>query len=173
MIDKYDQQQKLGYRSEPEKYHLQQWQHFQSSGQGPYFGQAAWFLLLHPEKLESAQQRYIDELLRIVAVLNEFLKDRSWLVGDKCTYVDLSFFPWNNNIDRFIMKGRDEWDMGSFPNFKRWHEAVQNRPSVQKALKMSDVKHVASDSVGETDGETDEFILNRAVLRAKQQTRAP
>ena len=42
LIDKYDISRRLTYESEPKKYQIQQWFHFQSSGQGPYFRQAAW-----------------------------------------------------------------------------------------------------------------------------------
>jgi glutathione S-transferase len=41
LIDKYDINQRLTYKSEPKKYQIQQWLHFQSFGQGPYFKQAA------------------------------------------------------------------------------------------------------------------------------------
>lgn len=168
LIDKYDKEEKLSYQSEPEKYLLQQWEHFQSSGQGPYFGQASWFILFHSEEVESAQERYINELKRIVSVLDRFLENREWLVGNKCTYADLTFFPWNNNIGRFIMRDRKEWDIEDFPNFKRWHEAIKGRPSVQKASKMTDVTHVSSESPEQPEGATDEFILNRATSRQKQ-----
>ena len=42
LIENYDKSEKLTYSSFPEKYHLKQWLFFQVSGQGPYFGQAAW-----------------------------------------------------------------------------------------------------------------------------------
>ncbi len=42
LVDTYDKEHKLTYTSLPEKYYLEQWSFFQASGQGPYFGQAAW-----------------------------------------------------------------------------------------------------------------------------------
>jgi glutathione S-transferase len=42
LVDQYDKEEKISYSSLPEKYYLKQWLHFQMSGQGPYFGQAAW-----------------------------------------------------------------------------------------------------------------------------------
>jgi glutathione S-transferase len=38
----YDKDRKLTYDSLNEKYLLNQWLHFQTSGQGPYFGQCGW-----------------------------------------------------------------------------------------------------------------------------------
>ena len=40
----------------------------------------------------SARDRYNAGIHRVIRVLDIHLKDRSWLVGDKCTYADLSFF---------------------------------------------------------------------------------
>lgn len=36
LIEKYDTEEKLSYKSGNEKYLLNQWLHFQMSGQGPY-----------------------------------------------------------------------------------------------------------------------------------------
>ena len=57
----------------------------------PYFGQAGWFKLFHPEKVPSALERYQKEILRVWGVLESVLSEREWLVGDKCTIADLSF----------------------------------------------------------------------------------
>lgn len=42
LVETYDKDEKITYTSFPEKYLLQQWSYYQASGQGPYFGQAAW-----------------------------------------------------------------------------------------------------------------------------------
>lgn len=46
LIDQYDTSNKLSFKSSPEKYQTLQWLHFQMSGQGPYFGQGAWYSTL-------------------------------------------------------------------------------------------------------------------------------
>jgi len=134
LVDEYDKKETITYTSVPEKYLLQQWAFFQASGQGPYFGQAAWFNQLHHEKLPSAQLRYGNEIKRVVGVLNKFLKGRDWLVGNKCTYVDLAFIMWNVSIDWSMANGPVEWNIDEFPEFKRWCDAMKARPSVQKVL---------------------------------------
>lgn len=139
LIDQYDKEKKLTYQTLNEKYQLLQWQHFQSSGHGPYLGQAAWFLMLHHEQVNSANERYIKETQRVVKVLDNWLKGKEWLVGDKITYVDLSFVAWNAAIGWF-MGGRpkEEWDPEKdFPEFWRWQMAMMSRPSVQKATKLA------------------------------------
>jgi glutathione S-transferase len=45
-MDEYDKDGKLHYTSGPEKYWQSQWAMFQMSGQGPYFGQRAWFTIV-------------------------------------------------------------------------------------------------------------------------------
>lgn len=39
LVETYDTQHTISFSTSPEKYHLKQWLHFQTSGQGPYFGQ--------------------------------------------------------------------------------------------------------------------------------------
>lgn len=103
--------------------------------------------MYHPEKVESALLRYGNELKRIVGVLDRALKDREWLVGDKCTYADLAFVMWNCMID-FFMKDRkehpDAWDITEFPNFKRWQEAMLARDSLKKVMSVLQDKEVQS-----------------------------
>ena len=46
--------------------------------------------MFHPEKLPSAQKRYMVEVKRTLSVLDDHLAKSSsgWLVGDKFTYAD-------------------------------------------------------------------------------------
>lgn len=39
LVNEYDKDEKLHYKTKPEKYHTQQYLHYQMSGQGPYYGQ--------------------------------------------------------------------------------------------------------------------------------------
>ena len=50
LIEQYDKSNKLSYNEIKEKYLTKCWLHFQMSGQGPYFGQKAWFTMFHAEK---------------------------------------------------------------------------------------------------------------------------
>jgi glutathione S-transferase len=144
LIQTYDKSHLLSYADAPKKFETIQWSYYQASGQGPYFGQAAWFNLFHPEKLESAQARYGNEIKRVAGVLDKVLAGKQWLVGDKCTYADLAFVMWNTNI-AYVMNGRPEgWDIEQFPNFKKWQEAMLARDSVKKVLSVLMDKEVKS-----------------------------
>lgn len=59
------------------------------------------FNVIHPEDLPSAQKRHNDELKRVVGVLDCALAkpESGWLFGDKCTYVYLAFFIWDEDIE--------------------------------------------------------------------------
>lgn len=61
------------------------------SGQGPYFGQAAWFAKFHAERIESATERYFEQVKRVLYVLNKELEGKQYLVGDK--WYDAIPFP--------------------------------------------------------------------------------
>lgn len=63
----------------------------------PYFGQAIWFIKMHPENLPSAIKRYTDETRRVLSVLDGVLSasPSGYLVDGKPTIADLSFVTWN------------------------------------------------------------------------------
>lgn len=166
LISTYDKNGSLTYTSSPENFQLQQWAFFQVSGQGPYFGQAAWYVLrlidteliallttrsttrfnlFHPEPLPSARDRYNNEIERVVSVLDSHLKGRSWLVGDKCTYADLAFVMWNLQIPYIMKDAQDPWDIEKYPHYKRWMEAMQARDSLKHVLSVMMDEEVKSE----------------------------
>ncbi|CAD6581305.1 MAG: hypothetical protein ASARMPRED_000578 [Alectoria sarmentosa] len=145
LIATYDKSSALTYTSSPERFQLQQWSYFQASGQGPYFGQAAWFNIFHPEPLPSARERYNNEINRVAGVLDAHLANRDWLVGDKCTYADLSFVMWNAQIAFILKDAKDAWDPADYPYFTRWQDAMLARHSVKHVLSVMANQEVKSD----------------------------
>lgn len=138
LIEQYDTSHKLSFPTLIEKNLCNQWLAFQISGQGPYFGQAAWFNVLHSEKVPSAIARYNAELKRILGVLELSLEGKEWLVGDNFTFADLAFAPWNDRIDMLILcKPEEKFD--GFPNVKAWHERMTSRPSWIKVMAKRDI----------------------------------
>ncbi|KAI4189164.1 MAG: hypothetical protein L6R41_001663 [Letrouitia leprolyta] len=133
LIDQYDTEKTLTYDMIPEKFQLIQWLMYQVSGQGPYYGQASWFHVLHTEKLPSAINRYVDESRRVCGVLERCLQGKNWLVGDKMTFADLVFVPWNDRLDVVLMV-EDRMKFDGFPAVKAWHERMITRPSWKKAM---------------------------------------
>lgn len=111
--------------------------HFQMSGQGPYFGQRAWFSLYHPEKVQSAVDRYSAEIKRVLTVIDSHLKKSGsqYLVGDKYTYADLSFIPWCMILP-WLMGDEYEKELEKdLPTYWAWYQRLVNRRAVQKVIK--------------------------------------
>lgn len=48
-------------------------------------GQANHFIRMAPEKIEYAQNRYINETYRLFSVLDDRLKEKKWLAADEYT----------------------------------------------------------------------------------------
>ncbi|OTA68823.1 glutathione transferase [Hypoxylon sp. EC38] len=135
LIDEYDTNNTLTYVAGNEKYLVNQWLYFQASGQGPYFGQAAWFMRLHPEKLQSAIERYQNEIRRVMGVVEGHLSGRQWLVGDKMTCADLAWVPWTLFGDILLSQSGHAL-LRDYPNVEAWYERIASRPSWKKVMEM-------------------------------------
>jgi glutathione S-transferase len=145
LIDVYDTKAELHYTSSPEKYTTRCWEHFQMSGQGPYFGQKAWFEMYHPEKLPSAIERYGNEIKRVIGVIDEHLRRQGseYLVGDRATYADIMWIPWFQALGGIA----PEIDTTQWEAYTAWYNRLVARPRVAAVLakyKVEIEKHAAS-----------------------------
>jgi len=135
LVEKYDTEHKISVTDFNEKTTQLQWLFFQASGQGPYFGQAGWFMYYHEEKIPSAIERYQKEILRVFGVLESVLSKQEWLVGGKCTIADLSFIPWNNGALKMTIADYKGFNFEKdFPAVHKWHNTMLSRESVSKCL---------------------------------------
>jgi glutathione S-transferase len=95
------------------------------------------FNVFHTPKTPSAQARYNAEVNRLIGVLDSILAQSKsgWLVGDKCTYADLMYVPWNEAVEGMIFKEYpDEFDIQKYPHYKKWDERMRERPAVKKVM---------------------------------------
>lgn len=104
--------------------------------QTPPFFLSYRFSVLHPEKLPSAINRYVNEVHRVLGVLNTALEGKEWLVGDKCTLADLSFLPWNNRVNMTISTPQGEDPLAPYPNVQAWQQRMEARDSWKKAMEV-------------------------------------
>ncbi|KIM32992.1 hypothetical protein M408DRAFT_190392 [Serendipita vermifera MAFF 305830] len=133
-IARYDTEGKFTVTDPDEQTDMDTWLFFQSSHQGPYFGQLQWFSFYHEEPVPSAVTRYLGETRRILGVLDKVLKDKEWLVGGKCTLADISFIKCNEYAVRYLLGS--EFDFAKeFPHAARWHNALMTRPAVAWVFK--------------------------------------
>ena len=114
-----------------ERYLVIQWLMFQMGGIGPMFGQAHHFRQYAPEDLglTYAVDRYTNEAGRLYGVLDRRLGEAEYLAGDY-SIADIATFPWTRSYER---QGQN---IDDFPNVKRWFEAINARPAVERALKV-------------------------------------
>ena len=61
-------------------------------------------------------------------VLDKRLAEVTWLAGDEYSMADIITFPWIRN------PARRNINLASYPNLKRWHDAMAARPAVQRGL---------------------------------------
>ncbi|ORY01047.1 glutathione S-transferas-like protein [Clohesyomyces aquaticus] len=142
LIEKYDKQNKLSFPAgSNDAYLAKQWLYFQTTGQGPYYGQAVWFTKFHHEQIPSAIERYTKEIGRVTSVLEGQLEkqkgaggDGPWLVGGKFSYADLSFIPWQDIAPK-VVKG---FNADEYPVVKDWMERMTSRESVKKVFAARD-----------------------------------
>jgi GST-like protein len=105
-----------------------QWLMFQMASVGPMFGQHGHFASYAPTQLPYAIERYKNEEIRILRVLDRRLGESPWLAGPEYTIADIATFTWTRTS-----AGRG-LDMAAFPNLTRWHAAMDARPGVQRGL---------------------------------------
>lgn len=145
LIEVYDKKYQLSFAAgTPEYFLAKQWLFFQTTGQGPYYGQASWFKMFHSEKLPSAIQRYVGEANRVSGVLEGYLaqqkqnhngsvgSDGPWLVGNKFSYADIAFIPWQWVLGFVFQK--EEYDVDNFPHIKEWLGKMTSREKIKYVL---------------------------------------
>ncbi|PWY89825.1 glutathione transferase [Aspergillus heteromorphus CBS 117.55] len=134
LITTYDTHHLLTYDTLPETHLLNQYLHFQGSTQGPNFENCGLFSIHHPTHLPSAIAHYTAEVHRTLGALNTILEKRDWLVGEKCTYVDLAFLPWNAQVKTLVPDTAEE--AKSYPWVERWQERMEGREAWRRVLKI-------------------------------------
>lgn len=70
---------------------------------------------------------------RVCAVRDKALEGKQYLVGNKCTYADLSFVIWDHLMPMLFAEGDVDVEK-EYPNYYAWHKRLTERASVKKAL---------------------------------------
>jgi GST-like protein len=111
------------------RYLVIEWLMLQMGSVGPMFGQLNHFKKFAPEKIEYAIARYEKETLRLYGVLDSQLKNNEYICGDY-SIADIATYPW---VAVYEFQGLT---LDNHPNLKRWVETVQQRPAVQRGMKV-------------------------------------
>lgn len=122
-----------------------QWLTFQVASMGPMFGQCGHFLGYAPEPIPYAINRYQGETKRLYALIDAELATRDYLAGDY-GIADMAAYPW------VMPKVRElhHIELDTYPNVKRWHDAIAARPAVQRgtAILSDKIKYGNPDEEG-------------------------
>jgi len=110
-----------------ERYNVIQWLMFQMAGVGPMLGQAHHFRRYAPEQIQYAIDRYTNEARRLYNVIDKRVAEAGYLAGEY-SIADMATYPWLRTHNWQGQKLED------FPNLKRWYDAIEARPAVQRGL---------------------------------------
>lgn len=109
-----------------------QWLFWQMGGLGPMAGQNHHFSQYAPEPIPYAIDRYVKETNRLYGVMDRRLADRAFLAGPDYTIADMASYPW------VVPWKRQGQDLDSFPNLRRWFDAIRARPATVRAYARAD-----------------------------------
>ncbi|MEM5403477.1 MULTISPECIES: glutathione S-transferase N-terminal domain-containing protein [Paraburkholderia] len=119
------------------RYETIQWVMFQMGGIGPMFGQVGFFHKFAGKEYEDKRprDRYVAESRRLLAVLDQRLEGRKWIMGDDYTIADIATFGWVRNLVGFYEAG-DLVGYADFRNVARVLGAFVARPAVERGLNI-------------------------------------
>ena len=126
------------------RYQTLQWLMFQMGGIGPMFGQLGFFHKFAGKDYEDKRprDRYVAESRRLLAVLDQRLQGRDWIMGSDCSIADIATFPWVNNLIGFYGAG-DLVGAADFKQVARVLAAFMARPAVVRGLGIP-ARHAAT-----------------------------
>ncbi len=115
------------------KYEVAQWVMWQMANQGPKTGERGHFSRVPEEYGDQsyAQRRFADETHRLYGVMNNRLYDRRYLAGEDYSIADMISYPWTAS---WKLQGID---LDEFKYFKRWFEALSERPALQRGMAVA------------------------------------
>ena len=113
---------------------LLSWLMFVATGVGPFSGPAVHFRNFAPGENPYALKRYDYEARRHWSVVNDRLAERTYMLGDTYTIVDMAVWGWAGRIP--FMLGQEN-AMNDFPNLKRLVDEIDARPAAERAMALS------------------------------------
>jgi GST-like protein len=120
--------------SGPERGEMLSWLMFVATGIGPYSGQSVHFQHHAPEKLEYAINRYRYEAKRHYQIIDNRLKNQSYMLGEQYSIIDMAVWGWATRVGYVL----DEQARDAMPNLKRLVEEISSRPAALRVQALVD-----------------------------------
>jgi GST-like protein len=108
----------------------EEWLFWQVGNLGPMAGQLSHFRNYAPEQDAYALERYAGEYARCLAVLDQRLAGRDFILDWGYSIADMICWPWV-----LIAKPLGQ-SLEDFPNLARWRQTIKERPAVQRAVDL-------------------------------------
>jgi GST-like protein len=121
-----------------------EWLFWQMAGLGPMTGQYGHFNVYAPEKIPYAIERYTNEALRLLSVLDKRLEGREFICGKDYTIADMACYPWISPYSKAPL------DLSQFANVQRWQAAIRARPATARAYAQGDFRTSPAEMSEET-----------------------
>jgi len=106
-----------------------QWLMFQMSGVGPMIGQAAHFTAYAKDQHPYAIERYVNEVSRLLRVLEGRLAQAPYLAGEAYSIADMATYPY------VVRRVRAEAER--YPNLSSWCDDLAARPAVARGMEVA------------------------------------
>ena len=122
--------------SDAERYEILQWLMFQMGGVGPMFGQLGFFFAFGGKEIEDKRPliRYVNEVKRLLNVIEQRLEGRSWLVNT-FSIADIAVAPWLNALIN-AYDAAEMTDLNEHNHVLAYMERFNARPAVLKGSKI-------------------------------------
>lgn len=104
---------------------------FHASGLSPAFGNVGFFRKFAPEPIPLAIDRFGDEALRIIGVLDDILAQSAFVAGDDLSIADIAHFGW------LWRRAFAEVSLDDAPNVARWVADLEGRPAFQRGIERT------------------------------------
>ena len=114
-----------------------EWLFWQVAGVGPMFGQLGYFATRAPEKVAPAIDRFRDEAVRLLGVMDKRLLEASYL-GGEYSIADMATYPWVKAASTMLQPVLGE-EFAKFTAVQRWLADVGDRPAVKMGMAVPKV----------------------------------
>lgn len=111
-----------------------EWLFWQMAGVGPMIGQLGHFVNQAPERIDYAVNRYLEESVRLLTVLDDRLRDREY-VADQISIADFALYPWVE-IAWQPLKALEPDRIGVLDAVDAWLARLARRPGVQAGMQI-------------------------------------